>query len=101
MVASQLFIVSVVRALVEVAGLFLLGQGLLWVLAGASRERNGVYRLFQLVTRPVIRLVRALLPRIILDRHIPVLSFFLLFWLWIALAYLRQSICAAQGLICA
>ncbi len=100
MVSSQLFIVSVLRALVEVAGLFLLGQGLLWVLAGAGRERNAVYRLFQLLTRPVVRAVRALAPKVILDRHIPVVAFFLLFWLWIFLAYLRRLICVANGIVC-
>ncbi len=100
MVSSELFIVSVLRGLVEVAGMFLLGQGILWVLAGASRERNFIYRLFQVVTRPVIRLVRAITPKAIMDRHLPVVTFFLLFWLWILLAYVRQTICTANGLAC-
>jgi hypothetical protein len=95
-----LFAVSVFRALVEVAGMFLLGQGLLYLLAGARRESNMIYQLFQIVTRPVIRLVRLITPRIIVDRHIPVVAFFLLFWLWIVLAYVRRIICDANGLVC-
>jgi hypothetical protein len=39
MVPTELFVVSVLRALVEVAGLFLLGQGVLYLLAGARREK--------------------------------------------------------------
>jgi hypothetical protein len=100
MVSTELFAVSVFRALVEVAGLFLLGQGLLYLLAGARRESNMIYQLFQIVTRPVIRLVRLITPGIIVDRHIPVVAFFLLFWLWIVLAYVRRIICDANGLVC-
>ncbi|MBI2307367.1 MAG: hypothetical protein HYU78_08700 [Rhodocyclales bacterium] len=100
MVNTELLLVSVLRSLVEVAGFFLLGQGLLYVLAGASREKNGVYQLFRIVTRPVLRIVRFITPRLVIDRHIPVVAFFLLFWLWIALAYARRMICAANGLVC-
>jgi hypothetical protein len=100
MVSTELFAVSVFRALVEVAGMFLLGQGLLYLLAGARRESNMIYQLFQIVTRPVIRLVRLITPGIIVDRHIPVVAFFLLFWLWIVLAYVRRIICDANGLVC-
>ena len=100
MVNTELLLVSVLRSLVEVAGFFLLGQGLLYVLAGASREKNGVYQLFRIVTNPVLRIVRFLTPRVIIDRHIPFVAFFLLFWLWIALAYARRMICAANALVC-
>ena len=100
MLASPVIVVSVLRALIEVAGLFLLGQGVLWLLAGPSRERNVIYRLFQIITGPVIRLVRALTPHVILDRHIPWVNFFLLLWLWLSLAYLRLALCGAQGAAC-
>jgi hypothetical protein len=100
MPGTEILLISIVRSLVEVAGFFLLGQGLLFILVGASRENNGVYQLFRIVTNPVIKLVRAITPRIVIDRHIPLVSFFLLFWLWIALAYLRRTICLANGLAC-
>ncbi len=100
MVGSSVFVLGVLRALVEVAGLFLLAQGVLYLLAGAGRERNVVYQGFRIVTRPVIRMVRIILPRRIVDRHVPVVAFFLLFWAWIALAYVRRLICLANGLAC-
>jgi len=99
-VPIELLLVSVLRALVEVAGLFLLGQGVLYLLAGRARERNAVYRMFQFLTRPVIRATRAITPRVVVDRHIPVLAFFLLFWLWIVLQIVKLRLCAAHQLVC-
>mgnify|MGYP000843951248 FL=1 len=100
MVNIDLLLVSVLRALVEVAGFFLLGQGLLYVLAGSSREKNAVYMLFRVITNPVVKAVRFITPKQVVDKHVPVVAFFLLFWLWIALAYARQGICVADGLVC-
>lgn len=100
MVNTELLIVSVLRTLVEVAGLFLLGQGLLYVLAGKSREKNAIYLLFRIITAPVVKAIRFITPRQIVDRHVPVVAFFLLFWLWIGLAYMRRAICLADGLAC-
>lgn len=100
MVSIELLIVSILRALVEVAGMFLLGQGMLHVLAGASRENNKIYLLFRMLARPAVWLVRQVTPKAILDRHMSVVAFFVLFWLWIALAYLRRAICEANGLAC-
>ncbi len=100
MVQLDLFLVSALRAIVEVAGFALLGQGLLAVLAGEARQQNFVYLLFQVVTRPVIRAVRFVTPRFILDPHMPLVSFFVLVWLWIALAFAKRYLCNLHGLSC-
>ncbi|MBZ0131777.1 MAG: hypothetical protein M9884_16340 [Rhodocyclaceae bacterium] len=94
----DLFIVSVLRALVEVALLALLGQGLLALLAGSRRHNNFVYRLFMVITQPVISLVRRITPKVILDKHLPFVSFFLMFWLWILLAWVKRELCVLNGL---
>lgn len=91
---TLLFLVSVLRALVEVAGLSLLGQGIVGLLAGRRREENFIYRIFQVITRPAIRAVRTILPAAIIDRHIPYVAFFALLWLWLALAYLKGLLSA-------
>jgi len=96
----DLFLVSILRTLVEVAGLALLGQGVLALLAGKYRNDNLFYRIFQIVTRPVIRAVRFVTPRVIIDAHVPFIAFFLLFWLWIALAMAKRHLCALHGLAC-
>lgn len=95
-----MLLLSLIRALVEVAGLFLLGQGLLYLLAGRRRLENPIYRLFALLTRPPLVLFRCLLPRGIADRHLPVVGFFILLALWLLLAYLRRSLCLDQGPAC-
>jgi len=96
----ELLLVSSLRALVEVALLTLLAQGLLALLAGAGRTRNPIYRLFQIVTAPVLKAVRWLTPKLIIDKHLPFVAFFVLFWLWILLAYVKRTLCGIDGLAC-
>lgn len=87
-----LLVVTSLRSVVEVALLALLGQGTVGLFAGATREGNPVYRFFRIITRPPIRLTRFVLPKAIIDKHLPVVAFFVLFWLWIWLAYVKRSI---------
>jgi len=94
----DLFIVSVLRALVEVALLGLIGQGVLALLAGGRRHNNFVYRLFLVITGPVIKVCRWVTPKIIIDKHLPFVAFFLLFWLWIVLAWVKRELCVMSGL---
>lgn len=96
----ELLLISIARAIVEVAGFSLLGQGLLALFAGRSRDQNVVYRLLQIVTAPVIKAARIITPRLIVDRHIPLVAFFLLFWLWIGLALAKRYVCHQYGLDC-
>ena len=100
MVQFEILIISILRVLVEVAGYSLLGQGLLAVLAGAKREENLFYRILRTITAPVIRAVRFITPRFVIDAHIPFITFFLLFWLWIVLALAKRYLCATHGLHC-
>jgi hypothetical protein len=78
-------VIVILKALTEVAGVAFLGQGLLWVWAGAKRDQNIVYNLFKTLTSPVTRVTRAITPRIVLDQHIGLVAFFLLLVLWVAL----------------
>ena len=97
---NEVFILSVLRAIVEVTGFIMIGQGLLYVVAGRAREQNFVYKLFQLVTKPMISLTRLLTPRMIRDDHIPVAAFLLVVWLWLGLACAKRYVCVSQGLDC-
>lgn len=96
----DILLVSVLRTLVEVAGFALLGQGVLAVLAGKYREQNAFYRVLRIVTGPVVRAVRFITPRFIIDAHVPFITFFLLFWLWIVLALVKRHLCGLHGLAC-
>lgn len=96
----ELLILGVLRALVEVSMLFLLGQGLLALLAGSRRHDNTMYRLFLIITGPVVKAMRRVTPRQIIDKHVPFIAFAVLFWLWIALAWLKRLYCDANLLQC-
>jgi len=96
----DLVLVSILRTLVEVAGFALLGQGVLALLAGKYRDSNLFYKILRTITQPVVRAVRAITPRVVIDAHIPYVTFFLLFWLWIALAVVKRTLCASHGLQC-
>ena len=78
-------VIVILKALTEVAGVALLGQGVLWVIAGSKRDKNVVYNLFKSITSPVTRVTRAITPRIVIDAHIGLVAFFLLVVLWLAL----------------
>jgi uncharacterized membrane protein YedE/YeeE len=96
----ELLLVGAIRVVVEVALLALLGQGVLAVLAGSRRRENVVYQLFATVTSPVVRMARFVTPKVVVDRHLPMVAFFILFWLWIGLAYVKLQICQQAGLVC-
>jgi ABC-type uncharacterized transport system permease subunit len=78
-------IIVILKALTEIAGVAFLGQGVLWVIAGAKRQENVVYKLFKTLTSPVTRVTRFITPRIIIDAHIGLVAFFLLTVLWLIL----------------
>jgi hypothetical protein len=95
-VPIDLFLVTVAKALVELAGLFILGHGVLYVLAGHKRAGNPFYQLFQVLTRPVYALVRLLTPKVIVDRHVPWVALILLFWIWVILTFTKIEMCAER-----
>ena len=97
----ELLAATILKALVEVAAAFMLGQGVLYVLAGSRRQDNFVYQLFALLTRPVFRLTRAITPRLVRDDHIWVAALLLLFWLWLCAFAAKAYICTSQNLACA
>lgn len=89
------FLLRALKAIVEVAGFAYLGQGLVAVFSGARREQNVIFQVFRIVTGPVTRTVRLLMPKFIPDRHVPFVAFGLLLWVWIfliiALASLKRA----------
>ncbi len=100
MTSPALFAVSVLKALVEIAAMSLLAQGAIAVLSGDTRHENFAYRLFRVITAPVIKAARAVTPKFIGDRYLGLVSFLILFWLWLALIVAKAYVCHAQGLAC-
>ena len=85
-----IFCISALRSVVEMLGLCLLGQAMLYLLAGKNRDKNPIYQFFALISRRPQQLVAQALPTNTSAWFIRVACFLLLFMLWIALAWIRK-----------
>lgn len=94
---AVLLIVTALKTIVEIALMALLGQWLLGLLAGAKRDSNFFYKLLQTLTMPFIRLARWISPSIVIDRHIPLVTFLLLFFGWLVFTMVRIDLCLQVG----
>jgi ABC-type uncharacterized transport system permease subunit len=89
--------VIILKAIVEIAGLALLGQGVLFILAGRYRHQNMFYGILKTVTAPIFKATRFIAPRFIVDQHIGFLAFFLLMVLWVALTITKIKLVLAAS----
>lgn len=93
----MLLFVTSLKLIAEIALLALAGRALLGLLAGAGRERNAFYRLLDVIAGPVIKLVRRITPRVVVDRHVPLAAFVLLSGVWLALTATKIELCLQLG----
>ncbi len=93
----MLLLITILKAIVEVALFAFLGQGILYILAGSKRDKNLVFVMLKTVTMPVTRLIRLVSPGIVLDRHIPLASFILLLVLWAGLTMAKVMLVLQAG----
>ena len=89
--------VVVLKGLAEFAGLLLVGQGLVYVLSFGKHEVNAVYRMFRLLTSPIVRAARVITPNKVSDRHVPFVALMLLFWIWLFLSFTKVSMTMGQA----
>lgn len=94
----MLLFVTSIKLLAEIGLMALFGQWVLGLLAGAKRDGNFVYQLFGIVTRPLLQMARLLSPRIVIDRHLPLVAFLLLAFTWLIATYYRIQICLQIGI---
>ncbi len=99
---TEILLIVIAKAIAELAGLFLLGRGMLYLLAGAKRDSNLFYQVMCVVTNPVIRFVRLITPKMVLDAHIPYVAFLLVAWLWVAVVFwVIPEVCKGGSVDCA
>jgi hypothetical protein len=94
----MLLLVSAIKLIVEIALLAFAGQFVLGLLAGAKRDSNGIYRMFQVLTKPFSSLVRAVTPKVVIDRHIPVATFVALGMVWVLTVLAKFEVCRQIGM---
>lgn len=93
----MLLLISSVKLVAEIALLSLLGQWILGLLAGQKREQNLFYQVLQVLTRPFVQITRFITPRFVLERHLPLVAFLLLGFVWIAATLAKVNHCVKIG----
>jgi uncharacterized protein YggT (Ycf19 family) len=83
----------IVHTLILVAGLSLLGQGIVGIFNWRRRHENFIYQLFTIVSRPVVSVVRAITPKIVLDEHVPLVAFLLLLFGYFGIGLWHREVC--------
>jgi hypothetical protein len=90
---------NIAQVVLYVALLALAGQGLLYVLAGAKREHNLFYTLLRVISKPFTVPMRKITPRQVADRHVPVVTFFLLLIVYAIVTFERADLCITSQMI--
>lgn len=87
------FVLVIVKAILEVAGMALLGQFVVGIFAWGRRHDNVIYKVFQIITSPFTWVARRITPRVVIDQHIPLVTFMLLLFLWIFVVFQLRASC--------
>lgn len=93
----MLFAVSTLKLIAEIALLALFGQWVLGLLAGAKKDGNLFYQILQIVGKPFVVAARFITPKQIIDRHVPLVAFLLLLFVWIGSTLMKIRICLEIG----
>jgi hypothetical protein len=93
----MLFTVSMIKLIAEVALLALFGQWVLGLLAGAKKDTNLFYQILQIVGKPFVAAARVITPKQVIDRHVPLVAFLLLLFVWLAATLMKIRTCLQIG----
>lgn len=95
----MLTFLNFVQLVLYIALLALLGQGLLYILAGAKRDSNVFYKLLQVLGKPFTLVVRKITPRQVSDEQVPIVAFLLLLIIYVVVTFEKISLCVAVNLV--
>jgi hypothetical protein len=93
-----LLFVSILKLICEIALLALAGRGLLALLAGKNKSTNLFYQMLEVMTQPFVSVARLITPKVILDRHVPLVAFSLMSVLWVVTLFEKVRICTQIGI---
>ncbi|NBW52157.1 MAG: hypothetical protein EBR49_19105 [Betaproteobacteria bacterium] len=93
----MLTIASLIKLVAEIALMSLFGQWVLGFLAGARKDQNIFYQVLKIMTRPFVSVARLVSPRIVLDRHVPLVAFVLLVFVWVGATIYKIQTCIQIG----
>lgn len=90
---------NLAQLVLYIALLALVGQGILYVLAGPRRDTNFFYKLLQVLSKPFTVPVRKITPRQVGDSQVPVVTFFLLVVLYAIVTFERADLCVSSQMV--
>lgn len=93
----MLLFISSVKLIAEIALLALFGQWVLGLLAGQKKDQNIFYQVLQQVGRPFVLVARLVTPKFVLERHVPVVAFFILLFVWVGATVAKINHCLKIG----
>lgn len=93
----MLTLLNLLQLVLYIPLLALLGQGLLYVLAGPRRNENLFYRLLQLLSKPFTVVVRRLTPAKVADKHVPVITLWLVLLAYLVVTFEKINLCVQIG----
>ena len=93
----MLLVVIAIKLIAEIALMALLGRWLLGLLAGLKRETNIFYQVLDVLTKPFVKGARLMTPRVVIDRHVPLVACMLLVMVWIIVTVTKINLCLELG----
>ena len=94
----MLLFLNIAQLILYIGALGLIGQGLLYVLAGQKRDTNLFYQLIGIINKPWTLTARFISPKQILDRQIPFVAFCIVGVLYIAVTLAKIEHCISIGI---
>ena len=94
----MLLFLNIAQLILYIGALGLIGQGLLFVLAGQKRDTNLFYQLIEIVNKPWTLIARFISPKQIIDRQIPFVAFCIVGVFYIAVTLAKIEHCISIGI---
>lgn len=95
----MLTFLNIVQLVLYIALLALVGQGILYMLAGAKRETNFFYGLLKVLTRPFTATMRKLTPAKVADEHVPLVTFLVMLLAYAVVTFEKISLCVGSQMV--
>ena len=95
----MLLVINVLQLVLYIAALALLGQGLLFLLAGAKRANNLFYQIFQNLNRPWFKVARWVAPKQIADSQIGFVAVMLVAILYVLVSLWKIDYCISVNMV--
>ena len=95
----MLTFLNIVQLVLYIALLSLLGQGILYVLAGAKRDTNLFYGLLKIISKPFTVLLRKVTPAKVADHHVPIVTFLVLLLTYAVVTFEKINLCVGLQMV--